>query len=389
MNTTMKRFLGMVLVVTMLLTLFVGCSPKEQDVETEKTEQAAKEETTEAASTEKAETTEAEETEATKTTEAAEDITNSAMKEAEEALLKALEPLPEKDTGAKLGAIESTLSNPFWITMQNGYEDAAEEYGVTIEVKATTTETDLTGQLDIMNAMIAQEFDAIAISPLTEQNLIPGIVEANKADIKVVTVGNNVNKEALDAAEGVVVAHVTSDFKLQGQMGADFIIEKLNGEGKVAVIEGIPGATQSEARKNGALEAFEAAGMEVLPVVTANFDRQAAYDATLALITANPDLKGITCGNDIMALGAIQALKESDMKEQVFVVGVDFIDEARESIKNGELDATVAMSPYLFGKGGTIVALKAIRGDEFNEDIIWTPQKLVEKGNVDTMEGWK
>jgi len=77
------------------------------------------------------------------------------------------------------------------------------------------------------------------------------------------------------------------------------------------------------------------------------------------------------------------------MKDDVLVVGVDFIEEAKASIENGELDATVAMSPYLLGKAGAITALKAIQGHEFKESVVWTPIQLVTETNVDSMEGWK
>ena len=91
-----------------------------------------------------------------------------AMREAEKSLMASLEPLPEKGTGARLGAIESTLSNPFWITMEEGYWDAAKEYGAAIDVQATATETDLAGQLDILKQMIGKKYDAVSISPLTD-----------------------------------------------------------------------------------------------------------------------------------------------------------------------------------------------------------------------------
>lgn len=312
-----------------------------------------------------------------------------AMREAEKSLMASLEPLPEKGTGARLGAIESTLSNPFWITMEEGYRDAAREYGAAIDVQATATETDLAGQLDIMKQMIGKKYDAVSVSPLTEQNLLLGVVEANESGVKVVTVGNGVNREALAKLGGHVDIHVTTDFRMQGELGAQYIIGRTGGKGKVAVIEGIPGATQSEARKNGAVEAFKKAGMDLIAVQAANFDRRQAYDLTAALADANPDLAGISCGNDIMALGAVEALKKKGMKDRVVVVGVDFIEEAKASIERGELDATVAMSPYLLGKAGTILSLKALRGDTFGEDVVWTPIKLVDRENVASMEGWR
>ena len=325
----------------------------------------------------------------TETDDPAEPVANSAFQDAETALMEALAPMPEAGTGVKLAAIESTLANPFWVTMQEGYEAAAAEYGVTIDVMATDTKTDISGQLEMLNTLLQKDYAAIAVSPLTEQNLIPGIVTANGKGVKIVAVGNGVDTDALAAANGAIEAFITTDFKEQGILGAQYVLEKIGNEGKVAVIEGMPGGTQSEARKNGALEVFEVAGVEVLPVQTGNWDRQTAYDLTAALIDANPDLKGITCGNDVMALGAVEALKAKGLKDQVVVVGIDFTDDARTSIQAGELDASVAMSPYLFGKAGVIIALKAIQGHEISESIVWTPNQLVTADNVASMEGWK
>lgn len=362
----MKKILSLLIVVLLAMGL-VACSQQAEDPGTEPETPPA---------------TEAPET-------AQEPVTNSAFEEANRALEEVLAPLPEKGTGVKIAAIESTLANSFWLTVKEGYEDAAKEWGVTIDVMATETETDTQGQLEIMNTLLVKDYAAIAVSPLTQQNLIPGIVAANQNDVAVVAVGNGVDEDALAAAGGSIAAFITSDFKAQGTLGAEYIIEKTGGKGKVAVIEGIPGATQSDARRDGAVEAFEKAGMEVLPVQTAHFDRQTAYDVMSALIDANPDIVGVTCGNDIMALGAVEALKDKGVKDQVIVVGVDFIEEAKASIEAGELDATVAMSPYLFGKAGLLASLKAIQGHSFDDAVIWTPLFLVTEENVGSLEGWK
>jgi len=49
----------------------------------------------------------------------------------------------------------------------------------------------------------------------------------------------------------------------------------------------------------------------------------------------------------------------------------------------------VAMSPYLFGKAGLILALKAMQGHEISEDIFWTPIGLITADNVEQYDGWK
>ena len=243
---------------------------------------------------------------------------------------KDLAPLPKKDSGMKLAAIESTLSNSFWVTMQEGYEDAAKDYGVSIDVQATDSDTDTSGQLDILNNMLVKDYNAIAVSPLTEDCLISGITAANKDDVKIITTGNQVNEDMLKQA-----------------------------------------------------------GMDVVDVKQCDFDAQKAYDATTAIIEANPDLVGIACGNDDMALGVVRALQEKNMKDKVKVVGVDFTTEAKSSIEEGTYDATVAMSPYLMGREAVIIMLKALEGQDVSEVGDSTPMVLVDKSNVSEMSDWK
>ncbi|ATW27794.1 substrate-binding domain-containing protein [Candidatus Formimonas warabiya] len=315
--------------------------------------------------------------------------TNAAFLDAQAKLEAALAPLPKKDTQAKLAALEITLANPFWVTMKEGYEAAAKEYGVTIDVMAAPKENDVNSQLETLKTIVNKDYDAIALSAITPFNLVPGAAEATKKGIPVIAVGTSIDAAEAEKAGAKVAAFVTSDFEEQGKMGAQFIMDKI-GSGKVAIIEGLPGAAQGEARKSGAQKAFESnANIEIVSVSAGNWDRQTAYDITSNLIQANPDLKGIFCANDVMALAAVEALKAAGKKDQVAVVGVDFIDEAKASITKGELDASVAMSPYLFGKGGVILALKVLEGQEIPEDIFWTPLGLITKENVNTFEGWK
>ncbi len=91
------------------------------------------------------------------------------------------------------------------------------------------------------------------------------------------------------------------------------------------------------------------------------------------------------CANDEMALGVVEALKAAGDKDQVKVVGIDFIEEAKTSIEAGELDGSVVMSPYLFGKAGLIFSLKAVQGHEIPENIYWDQLALVDAENVASM----
>lgn len=315
--------------------------------------------------------------------------TSKAFNDAEARLMEALAPLPKPSNQYKIAALEITLANPFWVTVKDGYEAAAKEYGVQVDVLSAPKEDDVNSQLETLKTILAKDYNAVALSAITPYNLVPGVAEATKKGIPVVAVGTSVDAGAAQKAGAKVEAFITSNFEDQGKIGAEFIMSQI-GSGKVAIIEGLPGAAQGEARKNGAKKAFEAnKDIQLVSVQPGNWDRKTAYDIAKNLLQANPDLKGIFSANDVMALGAVEALKAANKKDQVVVVGVDFIDEARQSIAKGDLNGSVAMSPYLFGKGGLILALKVLEGQTVDRDIYWTPLALVNKDNVNTFDGWK
>ena len=128
--------------------------------------------------------------------------------------------------------------------------------------------------------------------------------------------------------------------------------------------------------------------MDVVAVEQCDFDAQKAYDATTAIVEANPDLVGIACANDDMGMGVIRALQEKNMKDKVKVVGVDFTAEAKTAIENGTYDATVAMSPYMIGKEAVIIMLKSLEGQDVSKVGDSTPMALVDSTNVSQMSDW-
>ncbi len=267
----------------------------------------------------------------------------------EQALMDQLMPLPDLHKGERIGALIITLANPFWVAMKEGYERAGAEMGVEVVVMAAPTEGDTKSQLETLDAMVAKGYAAIIASPIEPFNLVPGVVRANKRGIKVINLGPPINKEALKDARGWLDGRITVNFEEQGALAAEYIVQKLGpAGGKVAIIQGIPGAGQSEGRTAGAKGVFEnTKNVEIVSIQPGNWDRNTAYNLASNILQAHPDLKGIFCANDVMALGVVEALQAANKKNDVVVAGVDFIDEARESIQRGELDGTVAMSPFL------------------------------------------
>ena len=91
---------------------------------------------------------------------------------------------------------------------------------------------------------------------------------------------------------------------------------------------------------------LEACGMNIVAELPANWDTAQGMSVTEDILTGNPNLKEIFASNDNMGLGAIQALKNADMLDDVVVVGFDANPDAAASVMAGEMSATIAQFSY-------------------------------------------
>ena len=265
---------------------------------------------------------------------------------------------------AEYAFVIKPLSNQFWSDMQDGILEEAGRLGVKVDVYGANTEEDVEGQVTLMENVISKGYKAICVAPITSENLVQPIAEATKKGIYVVNIDEKVNLEALKGLEGAIYSFVASDNDQIGRLGGEYIAKQL-GEagGEVAVIAGKAGNPTGEARCNGAIAAMEEAGLEVVDVQPADYDRTKAYDVTTNYISKHPELKAIYCGNDTMALGAVEAAKKAG-REDIIIVGTDGNEDAVTSIEAGELAATVAQDPGAVGARALQLMLEVVEKGE-------------------------
>ena len=263
---------------------------------------------------------------------------------------------------AEVAIILKTLSNPFWVEMKEGIEKEAAAKGIKVDIYAVGSEEDMQEQLKIFENLLGKGYKAIGVAPLSPVNVIPAIVEANKKGIYVVNIDEKIDMEQLKKSGGSVLAFVTTDNVKVGAKGADFIISKLADGGEVAIIEGKAGNASGENRKQGATEAFKAnAKFKLVASQPADWDRSKALDLAANLIQKYPNLKAIYACNDTMALGALQAVANANKTGKIIVVGTDGAPEAKDSIKQGKLSATVAQDPGMIGATSLNILLDALK----------------------------
>ncbi|MCY9669532.1 substrate-binding domain-containing protein [Paenibacillus alginolyticus] len=288
--------------------------------------------------------------------------------------------VPKPNGEVKLGGVSKAFENEYWRTLKEGMEIGAKKmqdkgFKVSIDVKAAQGEGDEQGQLSIVKDMVNKKYAALLLSPISDGNLVPGVEDAKKANIPVI----NVNDGLIETAPNYVGPKAIQN----GELAAEWIANKINKEGNVAVIIGMPKAFAARQRTAG----FEnwmkqnAPNVKIAEKQNADWDRAKAKDLASTWIKKHPDLKAIFANNDTMALGAVEAVKASGKK--ILVVGVDGIGEAYESIKKGELSATIDSFPKYKGQIAVEAATRIIGGQKLPR-VIWTPQALIDSSNVNT-----
>jgi ribose transport system substrate-binding protein len=288
--------------------------------------------------------------------------------------------IPNLGGTLKIGAVAKAFENEYWRTLKEGMEIGADKlqdrgYDVSVDVKAAQGEGDEEGQLAVVKDMVNKKYDALLLSPISDGNLIPGVESAEKAGIPVINVNDGIIKNAPNYVGPRAVEN--------GELAAEWVAEKINNEGKVAIVIGMPKAFAARQRTLGfeTWMAENAPNIDIVEKQNADWDRAKAKDIAEIWIKKHDDLKAIFCNNDTMALGVQEAVNGSG--KDILVIGVDGIGEAYDSIRKGEMDATIDSFPKYKGQVALEVALRIIAGQEIPR-VIWTPQALIDSTNVDT-----
>lgn len=270
----------------------------------------------------------------------------------------------------KIGLSLSTLNNPFFVSVRDGAQKEADRVGAKLII--SDARDDAATQSNNISDFIQQGVDIILVNPVDSDAISTSVLAANEAGIPVIALDRN-------SEGGKLLSLVASDNVKGGEMAADYIVEKVGKGAQVAQLEGIPGASATNERGKG----FKNVADKDLKVVTsqsADFDRAKGLTVMENIIQANPDIKGVFCQNDEMALGALEAISNVGKKDQIVVVGFDGTEGAIASVKEGKLDATVAQQPDKIGELGVKAAVDHFSGKKIPAKIS-SPLKLVTKDN--------
>jgi ABC-type sugar transport system substrate-binding protein len=209
------------------------------------------------------------------------------------------------------------------------------------------TSPDPAEQVARMQHLIDEKVDAIFIAPHDETVLAPSVVAARRACIPTFVVDRAVDPDVAIPGEDYV-SYLASDFRREGELAAEWLIEKTGGQAKIIELEGTVGSSPGVQRKQGFDERIaDEAGMTILASESADFNEEKGYEATLRLVEEHPSVDVIYSHNDAMSFGVITALEELGLVpgEDVLIVSIDGTKKATEYILDGKIGVVVECNP--------------------------------------------
>lgn len=287
----------------------------------------------------------------------------------------------------RVALVYKATTNPFFQAMEKGAVEKARELGADLEAAGVEAETDVDRQADLVRNMVNRGVGAMIIAPASSVGIVTPLLRAQQANIPIINIDNRINKEEA-ARQGLKVATFIGPDNFDGAKkvaayGAGLIKKKMaaGGKGGVLILRGIDGVENADARRAGFEAALKEAGLPIAGSESAHWHTEEAQQVTAALLAATPEVLGIFCANDKMALGAIAAVKARGKTGQIVIIGYDNIDLARDAMKRGEMDATVEQNPALMGALGVECALKALKGETLPE-VTPVPVQLITAEDV-------
>lgn len=292
------------------------------------------------------------------------------------------------DDTLNITLINQGSGQPYIAAYKNCFEKA--EKDLNIKVNLVDGGWDANQQANAIQNAISSGADGIVISPVDPSAVCTYVDEALDAGIEVCALTTQIGTG--DAEDPVypetvgLVGHIETEV---GRTAMDIAAEALDRSGKIAIIEGTPGMSDTEGRKKGIDEENkEYPDIEVVSRVCGEWVVDKAYTAMQNIIQSNPEVELVICHSDNMAVGAVKALEDADMTDKVKIVGIGGSKDALDLIKKGEIYGTIMYVPETEAYTALEATAKVVRG-EAEKETFYNVQDLplfAETGDVCTQE---
>jgi len=234
-----------------------------------------------------------------------------------------------------------------------------------------------------IDSLIEQKVDAIVIVPVDAYVIGTLLDSTDYSDIPPLIA---VNREPEEPGFSSLAAYIGSNSLYAGTIQMERVAKLLGGKGDVVIMLGKMGDKAQILRTEGNHNVVDRyPGINIIKENTANWQREEGFRLMENWLRSGIIFDAVVANNDEMAIGAIMALEQIDMLDDVVVAGIDAMPNALELMREGKLEVTVFHDAYKHGAISIQAAIKAINGEELQK--VWDiPFELVIPADIDKYE---
>jgi rhamnose transport system substrate-binding protein len=274
------------------------------------------------------------------------------------AVVASLSVVQAEAAPVRIGLVVKALGIGFFEAANKGAQEAAKELGDVEVIYTGPTTTTAEGQIEVINSLIAQKVDAIAVSANDTDALVPALKKAMDRGIKVISWDSGVAKE------GRMMHLNPSSNALIGNMCV-LLTEKVlpEGKGDFAILSATPTSTNQNIWIEEMKKVLpQHTGMNLVSTVYGDDLADKSYRETLGLLKSNPNVKAIVAPTSVGIVAAAQAVEDQGLVGKVFVTGLGLPSELAGHVKAGSVKSFAIWNPIDLGYSATMIAYNLVKG---------------------------
>ena len=295
------------------------------------------------------------------------------------ALLLAL-PACRGNRTKRIAVVPKATSHEFWVFVHTGAAAAGQKFGVEVLWNGPAQETEYDRQMQIVDSMIAQHVDGLAVAATERKALNRSLDRAAELGIPVTVFDSGVDSTNY-------LSFIATNNYQGGQMAARELARLVSSKGKVAMIMNAPGSLSTMDRERGFEDVIksEFPKIEIVARQFSMSDRSKGMAAAENILTAHADLDGIFASSEPSSTGAALALKSRGLSSKVKCVGFDASDDLIDYLKGGTIQALVVQDPFRMGFEAVKTLVDKLNGITPPKQID-LPARVVTKDDLDKPE---
>ncbi len=259
----------------------------------------------------------------------------------------------------RLAVVPKAIGFDFWEQVRLGAQCAAKKASgdVNVQWDGVTAETDVNGQVNLLQNFITQGVDGLVYAATDAKVLSKVTQSAQQQNITVVNIDSGTDPQPSN------VPIFATDNVAAAEQVPDLMAKQLGKEGgEVAFIPFQQGTLTNDQREEGFKKSLKQhPELKLVAEQSSQSDYNKALQVTEDILTAHPDLDAIFAANEPGVLGAAEAVRQAGKAGDIVIIGWDASPEEIQGVSDGVISALIVQNPFKMGYDGTNAAVKIIR----------------------------